>query len=253
MSDFPLSVFDATVRFGRFTALNAVSFHVKPGRILGIAGPNGSGKTTLLRSLFGAQKLTEGKIEIGGKALDELPAAEVGRRLSVVSQFESDSDHLRVGEFVLLGRVPQRRDFQGYCVDDKLICQQALEKVDMGGSQQRYFQSLSGGERQRVMIARALSQQCPCMLFDEPTNHLDVKFQHQILQLIRSVATTAVIILHDLNLVARYCDDVIIMRDGAIIQQGTPQDVLNAQLIRSVYGMDAKVINDAGTKQFIFR
>ena len=253
MIDYPLKVVDATVRFGSFTALQDVSFHVKAGKVLGIAGPNGSGKTTLLRSLFGAQQLTKGRIEVAGQPLHKMRASQIGTRLSVVSQFEHDIDRMRVGEFVLLGRSPHRTDFQGYSDHDRALAAQSLKKVGMEAIQDRFFTTLSGGERQRVLIARALTQQCPCMLLDEPTNHLDVKYQHQILSLIQHVAPTAIIVLHDLNLVARYCDEVIVMNHGKIACHGTPADTLTTQLIDEVYGIQAIEIWDRNIKQFIFR
>ncbi len=253
MAEYPLNVVDATVRFGSFTALDGVSFQVTPGRVLGIAGPNGSGKTTLLRTLFGAQQLSEGRIEVSGQSIRTMRASQIGTKLSVVSQFEHDIDRMRVGEFVLLGRSPHRTDFQGYSDHDHEIADQALEKVGMGGIRDRFFTTLSGGERQRVLIARALTQQCSCMLLDEPTNHLDVKYQHQILSLIRELADTAVIVLHDLNLVARYCDEVIVMNRGQIASRGTPDDTLNTHLINEVYGIEAIEVWDRDVKQFIFR
>ncbi len=253
MNDFPLNVTEATVKFGSYTAINQISFQVKPGNILGIAGPNGSGKTTLLRSLFGAQPLTTGTIALEGKPLHKMRASQIGKKISVVSQFEHDTDRMRVEEFVLLGRAPHRTDFQGYSDADHKIASQALQRVGMSNVKNRYFTTLSGGERQRVLIARALTQQCPCMLLDEPTNHLDVKYQHQVLALVREVAPTAVIVLHDLNLVARYCDEVIVMKHGSIACQGCPANTLSTELISDVYGVEAIEVYDGEIKQFIFR
>ncbi|MFE1522541.1 ABC transporter ATP-binding protein [Schaalia turicensis] len=253
MNDFPLNAIDATVKFGSYTAVDRVSFKVKPGSILGIAGPNGSGKTTLLRSLFGAQSLTGGTITIEGNPLNEMRASQISKKVSVVSQFEHDTDRMRVEEFVLLGRAPHRTDFQGYSDDDYEIVSQALQRVGMADVKERYFSTLSGGERQRILVARALAQQCPCMLLDEPTNHLDVKYQHQVLSLIREVAHTAVIVLHDLNLVARYCDEVIVMKRGSIVCHGSPASTLTKDLISRVYGVEAIEVYDGDIKQFIFR
>ncbi|MBB3026014.1 Iron(3+)-hydroxamate import ATP-binding protein FhuC [Trueperella pyogenes] len=253
MNDLPLNVDQATVRFGSYTAVNRVSFQVKPGKILGIAGPNGSGKTTLLRSLFGAQALAAGTITLEGNPLHKMRASQISKKVSVVSQFEHDTDRMRVEEFVLLGRAPHRTDFQGYSDTDHDIVSQALHRVGMSGVKDRYFTTLSGGERQRVLIARALTQQCPCMLLDEPTNHLDVKYQHQVLTLVREVAPTAVIVLHDLNLVARYCDEVIVMNHGAIACQGHPTTTLSKELIADIYGVEAVEVYDGDIKQFIFR
>lgn len=248
----PVSVSNASVRFGTFTALDQVSLEVPEGVILGIAGPNGSGKTTLMRALYGAQRLSGGSVKLGGRTLESMRAAQIGRSLAVVAQFEHESERMRVGEFVLLGRAPHRSDFQGYSASDHVLALEALAQVGMDGMEHRLFSTLSGGERQRVCIARALAQQCPCMLLDEPTNHLDVSYQHQILSLIRRVVTTAVIVLHDLNLVARYCDEVVLMKEGRIVCQGVPAQMLSASIIGEVYGVKAIEIDDEGVKQFIF-
>ncbi|WP_297566667.1 ABC transporter ATP-binding protein, partial [uncultured Arcanobacterium sp.] len=125
--------------------------------------------------------------------------------------------------------------------------------VGMDYAQNRYIDTLSGGERQRVLIARSLAQQCKCILLDEPTNHLDIKYQHQILSIIKKVSDTAVIILHDLNLVARYCDQAIILKDGHLYTQGAPKEILTPELIKDVYGVTALEVEDGGTKQFIFK
>lgn len=253
MIDSPLSVDEATVTFGSYTALSQVSFSATKGQILGIAGPNGSGKTTLLRAMFGAQKLASGRISLQGTPITKMAFSEIGRRISVVAQFENDTDRMRVGDLVLLGRSPHLKDAQGYSKEDRAIARDSLKQVGMTDAWGRYIDTLSGGERQRVLIARSLTQACPCMLLDEPTNHLDLKYQHQILPLLRRVAPTAIIILHDLNLVSRYCDEVIILKEGRIACQGDPQTTITQGMIKKIYGVEAKEMDDGGTKQFIFR
>lgn len=253
MSDFPLSVDGVTVSYGSYTALSDVSFNAVRGQILGIAGPNGSGKTTLLRAMFGAQKLAAGKISLQGTPITRMGTSEIGRRISVVAQFENDTDRMRVGDLVLLGRSPHLKDAQGYSKDDYAIAKDSLKQVGMIDSWDRYIDTLSGGERQRVLIARSVAQACPCMLLDEPTNHLDLQYQHQVLPLLRKVAPTAIIILHDLNLVSRYCDEVIILKDGKMACHGKPQATITESMIREIYGVETKEIDDNGTKQFIFR
>lgn len=253
MNDSPLKIENASVRFGEKLVLNQVSFDVPPGQILGIAGPNGSGKTTLMRTMFAAQKLSEGRIVLNGQDLDKLRPGQVARRVAVVSQFEPDMERTRVIDVVLLGRAPHLRDVQGYCAADHEIAQEALSAVGMNYAPDRYIDTLSGGERQRVLIARALAQQCKCILLDEPTNHLDVKYQHQILSIIKTVSDTAVIILHDLNLVARYCDQAIIIKDGQLYTKGAPKEILTPELIYEVYGVTATEVDEEGTKQFTFK
>ena len=253
MNDSPLTIDNASVHFGDTKVLDRVSFEVPQGKILGIAGPNGSGKTTLMRAMFAAQKLSEGRILLSGQPLDQMRPGQVARRIAVVSQFEHDMERTRVLDIVLLGRSPHRKDIQGYSAADRKICQEALAAVGMSYAQERYVDTLSGGERQRVLIARALAQQCKCILLDEPTNHLDIKYQHQILSIIKNVSDTAVIILHDLNLVTRYCDQAIILKNGRVHTQGVPDDILTPELIHDVYGVSAKEVQDGNVKQFIFK
>lgn len=252
MSDFPLSVQSLSVNFGAKQVLKNISFDIKKGLVTAIAGPNGCGKTTLMRSLFGAQSIAEGQINIQGTPLNTMRTSEVGRKISVVSQFEHDSDTMRVGSLVLLGRSPHCKDIRGYCPQDYEIAKNCLNQVGMLESWNQYVDTLSGGERQRVLIARSLAQQCPCILLDEPTNHLDVKYQHEILLLLKKVAPTAVIILHDLNLVSRYCDEVIVLKDGQLVAQGCPQETLCTSLVRSTYDIDCTEVVHTGCKQFVF-
>lgn len=253
MHDSPLQIENAGVRFENTQVLANITFAVPPGQILGIAGPNGSGKTTLMRTMFAAQPLSEGRIILNGQELKKLRPGQVARRLAVVSQFEHDMDRARVFDIVLLGRAPHRKDVQGYSAADRKIAEEALAAVGMDYAQNRYIDTLSGGERQRVLIARALAQQCKCILLDEPTNHLDIKYQHQILSIIKKVSDTAVIILHDLNLVARYCNQAIILKDGHLYTQGAPKEILTPELIKDVYGVTALEVEDGDIKQFIFK
>ncbi|MCI5825867.1 MAG: ABC transporter ATP-binding protein [Arcanobacterium sp.] len=253
MKHSPLAIENASVRYGSAQILDGITFEVPRGQIIGVAGPNGSGKTTLMRAMFAAQKLSEGRVLINGRPASELRPSQIARQIAVVSQFEHDMDRVSVFDLVLLGRAPHRKDVQGYSKKDRDIALQALASVGMEYAKDRYIDTLSGGERQRVLIARSLAQQCKCLLLDEPTNHLDVKYQHQILSIIKAVSDTAVIILHDLNLVARYCDHTIILKNGRLYAQGKPAQILTPQLISEVYEVSATEVDDCGTKQFIFK
>ena len=253
MKNSPLAIENASVRYGSAQILDDITFEVPRGKIIGVAGPNGSGKTTLMRAMFAAQKLSEGRVLINGRPASELRSSQIARQIAVVSQFEHDMDRVSVFDLVLLGRAPHRKDVQGYSKKDRDIALQALDAVGMEYAKDREIDTLSGGERQRVLIARSLAQQCKCLLLDEPTNHLDVKYQHQILSIIKAVSDTAVIILHDLNLVARYCDHTIILKNGRLHAQGKPVEILTPQLINDVYEVSATEVDDCGIKQFIFK
>lgn len=251
--DSPLEVRDVTVRFDDFTAVKSVTFDVTRGRIVGIAGPNGSGKTTLLKTIYGAQRTTGGTVSIEGEPLARLRTRQVARKLAVVSQFEGSGERMRVTDLVMLGRAPHRRDIESYSRQDHQIVADALAAVGLSGIADRYVHTLSGGERQRILIARALAQRCDLVLMDEPTNHLDVRYQHQIMTLVRELVQTAVIVLHDLNIVSRYCDDVLVMKRGELVAAGSPSEVLTAELISEIWETRALAVDDDGITQFVFQ
>ena len=247
----PLSMVEGTVRYGDTVALNHVNLTVPHGSTVAITGPNGSGKTTLLRSLFGAQRLSSGCVEIKESPISKLSTREIACQLAVVSQFDRDTERMRVDDLVLMGRSPHLKDMQGYSKEDHRLAAEAIAQVGLTDISDRYIHTLSGGERQRALIARALTQHPLCMLLDEPTNHLDIRFQHQVLALIRKVATTSVIVLHDLNLVCRYCDLVAVMNHGNLEALGSPEETLTPELIKSVWGVSATKVTDNGVTQLI--
>ncbi|OAV62359.1 ABC transporter ATP-binding protein [Enteractinococcus helveticum] len=228
-----------TYAYGAHRVVDDVSLTTAPGRVLGLIGPNGSGKTTLLRLLHGALPPQAGSVTINETPLEQLSPRQIAQQLSVVVQ-ESESDTtITVGEMVLLGRAPYLKPFARTKPSDHRIAAQALERVGVAHLGHRIFASLSGGERQRVLIARALAQQGQHLLLDEPTNHLDIRYQHEILALVRGLDVTTLIVLHDLNLAAQYCDELIMLDHGRIAATGTPDHVLQPELIERVYGIHA--------------
>lgn len=247
-----IEVTNINVRFGTATVLKDVSHVFEAGRIIGIAGPNGSGKTTLMKALYGACDLADGAVTLFGTSIQTLSARDIARRVAVVPQFEEAPDRMRVSESVILGRSPHLSDFQGYSAKDHAMVTEALRKSGLTELAQREVASLSGGERQRVLLARALTQGCDCMLLDEPTNHLDIRYQHQLLKFVREVTHTAIIVLHDLNLVARYCDEVVMLQDGAIATAGPPAEVLTVECVEKIYDIHVREVWDGECRQFIF-
>jgi iron complex transport system ATP-binding protein len=230
--------------YGTTTILEDVDVASHEGRVLGLIGPNGSGKTTLLRMLYGALR-GSGTVEIDGDDLGRLPAKEVARRLAVVVQESGTDTSLTAGEMVLLGRTPHLSAFARAGEHDLEIAADCLERVGGTHLGPRSFAALSGGERQRVLIARALAQEATHLLLDEPTNHLDIRYQHEILSLVRklraprghSLATTAIVVLHDLNLAARYCDDLVLLDRCRVAARGTVDEVLRPEILEPVYGI----------------
>ncbi|PYE81344.1 ABC transporter ATP-binding protein [Pseudoroseicyclus aestuarii] len=221
-------------RGGRWLIRDA-GLRVARGEVLGLIGPNGSGKTTLLRCLYGALAPDAGEVRLGGADIGALPRREIARRIAVVPQERPDDSGQRLREVVALGRLPHRGLMPGLGAGGAAAAQHALERVGLGAMAERPFASLSGGEAQRGLIARALCQEAPILLLDEPTNHLDLRYQHEVLGLIRSLGLTVVIVLHDLNLAARYCDRLALLDGGQVIASGPPEAVLTPALLEPVW------------------
>ncbi|MDR7276515.1 ABC transporter ATP-binding protein [Catenuloplanes atrovinosus] len=239
-------------RYGANPVIDGVSVTARPGRVLGLIGPNGSGKTTLLRLLYGALRAPAGTVTVDGDPLAGLGAREAARRLAVVVQETGGETALTVGELVLLGRGPHLGTFQRTGRADREIAVACLDRVGAAHLGARPFAGLSGGERQRVLIARALAQQATHLLLDEPTNHLDIRYQHEILRLVRSLRTCAVVVLHDLNLAARYCDDLVLLGDGGVVAAGTVDEVLDPAVLEPVYGIGIRRLDLDGALHLLF-
>ena len=238
--------------YGANPVIDGVSVTASPGRVLGLIGPNGSGKTTLLRLLYGALRSGTGQVLVDGDELAALPAREAARRLAVVVQETGGETALTVAELVLLGRGPHLSTFQRTGRADHEIAARSLSRVGAAHLGTRAFGQLSGGERQRVLIARALAQQATHLLLDEPTNHLDIRYQHEILHLVRQLGTCSVVVLHDLNLAARYCDDLVLLGGGGVVAAGTTDEVLDSALLEPVYGIGIRRLDLEGTIHLLF-
>ncbi|MCC9197898.1 ABC transporter ATP-binding protein [Arthrobacter sp. zg-Y820] len=243
--------------FGDRAVLEAVDFDAPHGQVLGLVGPNGSGKTTLLRTLYSSLAGNNGTVLIDGEELTSLSAREIARRVAVVVQEVSADLPLLVSDMVLLGRTPHRSGFGRRGPADEQIAASALTQVGALQLAGEAFDSLSGGERQRVLIARALAQETTHLLLDEPTNHLDVRYQHEVLDLVRSLAVreerTVIVVLHDLNLAARYCDRILLLEAGRVAAAGTPDEVLAPEHLEPVYGVSVRRLELEDGFQLVFR
>jgi iron complex transport system ATP-binding protein len=225
--------------YGSRDVLNRVDLHARHGEVLGLVGPNGSGKSTLLRILYGSLAPHAGTVMLDHTELRRLNAQERARTVSVVVQETPGDLPLLVSDMVLLGRTPHQPRLGRRKARDEQAAAQALERVGMLGRADQSFELLSGGERQRVLIARALAQEATHLLLDEPTNHLDIRYQHEILKLVRDLAGTnnhaIVVVLHDLNLAAAYCDRVLLLNESRVVAAGTPSEVLVPEYLEPVY------------------
>jgi iron complex transport system ATP-binding protein len=230
------------VRHGNLAALTEVSLAVSSGDVVGLVGPNGSGKTSLLRVLAGISRPSSGAVLLDGKPLAAVPEKLRCRALAYVGQDEHSEMPFTARETLLLGRSNLHRDWEGYDVDDHHAVDRLLIDMDLTGLADRTLDRMSGGERQRVLIARALAQEPQTILLDEPTNHLDARYQHHIMAAVTSRGITAIVVLHDLNLAAAYCNRVVMLESGHKIADGSTRDVLQAQRVADVYGVRTRIV-----------
>ncbi|MDQ2660524.1 MAG: ABC transporter ATP-binding protein [Actinomycetota bacterium] len=234
--------------------LHAVTVLARPGEVVGLIGPNGSGKTTLLRTLYRSLAPDAGAIMIDDEPLARYTPQELARAVAVVVQESHGELPFSVTDTVMLGRSPHLGTFQRQSRRDVDIAADALRRVGAEHLADRDMGELSGGERQRVLIARALAQQATHLLLDEPTNHLDIHFQHEVLGLVRDLGVSTIIVLHDLNLAARYCDSLVLLHRGRVAATGAVEDVLDPAVLEPVYGIRIETVHaEDGQLQLLFR
>jgi iron complex transport system ATP-binding protein len=242
----------------RVPLVRDASVRVHPGQVIAIMGPNGAGKTTLLRLIAGDVAPDTGAVTYDGQALEQISLTERARRRAVVPQRSSIAFGFSVLETVLIGRYPHGGDHAG--TTDVRIARRALARAGVAAFESRRVTTLSGGELARVMLARAMAQidgdtGARYLLLDEPTGALDPAHQHHILRLLRDMARERVgvlMILHDLNLAARYADEIVFMRSGSVTACGSPDEVLTPALIAATFDVEAVIVpNPSGSRPLI--
>ncbi|MFJ6780291.1 ABC transporter ATP-binding protein [Streptomyces yangpuensis] len=236
-----LTVEDVRYETDGHTVLHGIGLTARPGETVGVVGPNGSGKTTLLRCVYGTLRATAGRVLLDGADAAALTVKERARRVAVVPQDASGTFGLTVREVVAMGRSPHKRFWEQDGPDDARRIAEALETVGAAAFTARRFDELSGGERQRVLVARALVQDPGLLALDEPTNHLDIRYQLEVLGLVRALPATSLLVLHDLNLAAAFCDRLYVLAGGCVAASGPPAEVLTEDLLAEVYGVRARV------------
>ena len=264
-----ISAVGVTVRRGGRALLDDASLTLAPGRVTAVIGPNGAGKSTLLRAVTGDLRPDAGSVSILGRPLADWPVAELARHRAVLPQESDLSFPFRVEEVVRLGRIPHPGGGDATLVEvnplvrdpqDKIIALDCLAQVDLSALADRVYPTLSGGEKQRVHLARALAQLRPApgvaapaaraLLLDEPTASLDLSHQHEVLRLARALAerenVAVLAILHDLNLVLAYADDLVVLRRGRVVASGPVDETLTPELIREVFDVPARLIDLPG-------
>lgn len=243
-----LSAEKLTLSYGDRTIIDELDLELPAGRITAIVGANGCGKSTLLRALARLLPPKTGRVVLDGKALHERPSKEIARILGLLPQSPIAPEGIAVADLVGRGRHPHQRALARWSARDYEVVAEALAATGISDLADRSIDELSGGQRQRVWIAMALAQETDILLLDEPTTFLDVAHQVEVLDLLtdlnRDRGTTTVMVLHDMNMAARYADHLVALRDGRIVAAGDPNAVMTSELIADVFGLDALVVPD---------
>jgi ABC-type cobalamin/Fe3+-siderophores transport system ATPase subunit len=237
--------------YDRRTVSTDLSLAIPDGSFTVIVGANGCGKSTLLRGLARLLNPTAGTVHLDGRDIHRYPPKEVARRLGLLPQAPVAPDGITVADLVSRGRYPHQNLLRQWSAADEVAVRDALAATDTTDLAQRMLDELSGGQRQRVWLAMALAQQTEILLLDEPTTFLDIAHQVEVLDLCSSLRSdrgyTLVAVLHDLNLACRYATHLVAMKDGAIRAEGTPEQVITAEIVEDVYGLPCRVIDDPET------
>lgn len=237
-----LKVEELTYSYGEKEAADQVSLQVNEGEFVGLIGPNGSGKSTVLKNIYRGLIPDSGTITLDGENLLTMPYRKSALKLAVVGQENEVPFDFLVEEIVAMGRSPHKKLFDIDNAHDKEIVHHALEHLGMERMAKRNYLHLSGGEKQRVIIARAIAQESDFFILDEPTNHLDISYQMQIFDFIKRLNVTVLSAIHDLNMAALYCDRIYVLKNGKVVLQGTPEEVLTPENIYEVYGVRSSVV-----------
>lgn len=246
-----LTAESVTLGYDRRIIARDLSVEIPDHSFTVVVGPNACGKSTLLRALSRMLRPSEGRVLLDGAAIHSLPAKKVARTLGLLPQSSVAPDGITVADLVARGRYPHQGLLRQWSPDDERTVQESMAATRIGDLADRYVDELSGGQRQRVWIAMALAQQTPLLLLDEPTTFLDIQHQIEVLDLCAELhetgGRTLVAVLHDLNHAARYATHLIAMRDGAVVAEGPPAEVVTAPLVERVFGLRCQVIEDPET------
>lgn len=248
-----LALEDVTFSAGSVSILKPVSLDLEQGRMTGIIGPNGSGKSSLVRLIARQQKPTAGTIRLDGRPLDLFKERELARRVAYMPQFTPPAEGMTVRELVALGRFPWHGALGRFSTVDGEKVETALQRTELMHFADRLVDSLSGGERQRCWLAMMLAQDTACVILDEPTSALDIAHQADMLALVRDLTRerelAALVVLHDINMAARYCDELVALKDGRIVARGSPDAIIVPETLAALYGLPMGIMAHPATGQ----
>lgn len=242
-----LTIHSAGLTIQDKTLLDDISLSFDKGRLYGLIGHNGSGKSTLIKMLAGELKPSHGKLTYNDTSIDKIPTKQLARQLAYLPQNLPDANAFTVEELVLLGRYPWQKWLQKASDEDYEIAKKAMQQTQIITKANQTVSTLSGGERARAWLAMCLAQQTDYLLLDEPLASLDIVYQVEVLQLIKRLTHEenlgVIIILHDINLAAQFCDEIIALKKGRICHQGSVDETLTPEVLKDIFGIDLHVLN----------
>lgn len=244
MSRFTFNVDNISYEINGKKILKNISFDVKPGEIIGVIGPNGSGKTTLLKSLNNINEISSGSITFENKKIDEFSSKELAKHISFMNQNTNIGFDFPCIDVVVLGRYPYLDAFSEYSKKDIEIAEKFMKLTNTLKFRDKSILSLSGGERQRVLFAKTLTQDTDIILLDEPTASLDMKYEEDIFKILKDIKEDnkgIVAIIHNLRTAIKYCDRLLLLNEGKVVQIGKPSEIITEENLRNVYKVDVCV------------
>lgn len=248
MEQNQLKAVNITSGYDKKIIIDGLDIVIPSGKISVIIGSNGSGKSTLLKTFCKLLKPNIGKIVLNEQDIQKIPPKQLAKQLGLLPQSPIVPEGVSVSQLVSRGRFPYREPLKNLSMKDYQAIEEAMEVMDIRHLSKCFVDELSGGQRQRVWIALALAQESDILFLDEPTTFLDIAFQIEILDLLYELnkkrKTTIVMVLHDINLSSRYADYIFAMANGKVVAKGNPKEIINAKLIKEVYNLDCKVIED---------
>ncbi|WP_296140539.1 ABC transporter ATP-binding protein [uncultured Anaerococcus sp.] len=232
--------------------LKDINLSIPKGKISVIIGSNGCGKSTLLKTIANLIEIQNGRVTLDDKNIKDYKLKDLAKDLGLLPQSPILPESITVADLIARGRFPYRKSFKPLSNEDLSVINRAMEMTNITDLADRFVDELSGGQRQRVWIAMALAQDTDILLLDEPTTYLDIAYQVEVLDILTDLnikySTTIVMVLHDINLSCRYADYLFAIKNGKLIAEGKPENILNDKLIKDIYNMEAKIITDPVSK-----